>query len=257
MIYKKWYIKKLGYGYIVFSNFILVWLKFKLILYVYVYFLTTMMMKITYVVLSVLIVLFVLRLAWSYFGTRSIEKPATVSSRMLEGGVELREVAGMIQATVLVEWNQRQALNNGFRQLAWYIFGGNAKKQSVAMTAPVAVTKEEDSQPIAMTAPVALQVSDAGQYRVSFMMPQSFTLDALPIPKDENISFVSLPARSYYVWKFSGHANFVRSNKQLVLFKEALRSQDITTNETPILNQYNDPLTIRFMRKNEWRIAVE
>jgi len=60
-------------------------------------------MKIMYVVVSVLVVLLALRLAWSYFGIKSIEKPAILSSRMLEEGVELREVAGMIQATVLVQ----------------------------------------------------------------------------------------------------------------------------------------------------------
>jgi len=125
------------------------------------------------------------------------------------------------------------------------------------MTAPVAVTKEENSQPIAMTAPVALQASDDGQYRVSFMMPQSFTLDTLPTPENDNVSFVSLPARSYYVWTFSGYGNTVRADKQLALFMEALTAQDITTDTTPIFNQYNDPWTIRFMRKNEWWIAVE
>ena len=210
-----------------------------------------------YVVLSLLVVLFGLRLSWSYFSTKSIEKPNTVSSRMLEWGVELREVADMIQATVLVTGNQRQALNNWFRQLAWYIFGDNIAKESVSMTAPVGVTIEENSESISMTAPVVLQTSDDWQYRVSFMMPQKFTLDTLPIPNNKNVSFLSIPGSSYYVWKFSGYSNAVKADKQLELFTNALKSQGIQTSSTPILNQYNDPWTIRFMRKNEWWIAVE
>jgi len=176
---------------------------------------------------------------------------------MLEWGVELREVADMIQATVLVTGNQRQALTNWFRQLAWYIFGDNIAKESVSMTAPVAVTKEKSSQSISMTAPVVLQASDDWQYRVSFMMPQKFTLDTLPKPNNKNVSFVSIPGSSYYVWKFSGYSNAAKADRQLQLFTNALKSQGIETTSAPILNQYNDPWTIWFMRKNEWWIAVE
>jgi len=41
-------------------------------------------------------------------------------------------------------------LNNGFSIVAGYIFGGNTKKESISMTAPVVATSES----ISMTAPV-------------------------------------------------------------------------------------------------------
>ncbi len=214
-------------------------------------------MKTIYIMLVSLLILLWIWLAWSYFGTKNIEKPIVVSSVLLTWGIEVREVAPMIQATVLVTWDQNTAINNWFRQLAGYIFGWNTNKQPVAMTAPVSLTEEApDNTVIAMTSPVALQ-EEGAQYRVSFMMPNSFTLDDLPKPTNNNISFVEVPGKKYYVWKFSGYVNPNRANKQLLLFLGALQSQKIYPTTTPILNQYNDPWTIPFMRTNEWWIEIQ
>lgn len=202
------------------------------------------------IILILLAIGLLARVAWSYFGTRNIEKPKIISSSMMSGWVELREIAPMIQATVISTWSQNQALNNGFRQLAWYIFGANKKKNSIAMTAPVSSSKAET---IAMTAPVGSQKIDQ-QYRISFTMPSSYTLENLPEPINSNIKFEQLPAKSYYVWKFSGLANETRANNQFKLFQQALKDQWIQGLWNPILNQYNDPRTIWFMRVNERRI---
>lgn len=207
-------------------------------------------MVITLIIIGVMLLIWIL---WSYFGTKSIEKPKILSSSMLSDWVELRELAPMIQAIVVVTWSQKLAINNWFRQLAWYIFWSNVVKQSVAMTAPVASSKQNAN--IAMTAPVATQqVWDT--YRISFMMPSKYTIDTLPKPNNTNISFVQLPAKKYYVWKFSWYANESRANMQLAKFKKALNSQHIQSYAEPILNQYNDPWTMPLMRKNEWWIAV-
>ena len=208
-------------------------------------------MKIALIIVGVALLIWIM---WSYFGTRSIEKPKVVSKSMLSGGVELREIAPMIQATVIVTWDQSQAINNWFRQLAWYIFGWNTVKQPVAMTAPVALSKSNTS--IAMTAPVALQ-QQWSTYRVSFMMPSKYTLDTLPKPTNTNISFAQLPSKKYHVWKFSWYANESRAANQLAKFKKALSNQNIQTTAEPILNQYNDPRTMPLMRTNEWWIQVQ
>ncbi len=220
-------------------------------LYLFSFYWYMRLLSIFVIIITILIVVWV---AWSYFGTRSIEKPGIVSSVSLSGWVELREVSPMIEAFVLVDGPQNVALNQWFRQIAWYIFWSNVVKESIAMTAPVSVSK--NNEVIAMTAPVALQ-EDAWKYRVSFMMPNKFSLDTLPEPINENISFEQIPSKKYYVWKFSGYANASKANKQLDLFIAALKEQKLSSSSTPILNQYNDPWTIWFMRKNEWWISVE
>lgn len=122
------------------------------------------------------------------------------------------------------------------------------------MTAPVGVTKTNTT--IAMTAPVSIEKEDKS-YRVSFTMPSKYTLKTLPKPNNSNITFVEIPAKKWYVWKFSGYAKESRANKQLNEFKKVLKEQKITTEGISILNQYNDPWTIPFMRSNEWWIEVK
>lgn len=213
-------------------------------------------MKLIYIFVVLMPIVLVVWVAWSYFGTRFVEKPIIVSSVILSGGVELREVSPMIEAFVLVDGPQNIAINQWFRQLAWYIFGSNTVKEPIAMTAPVSISSApENNEVIAMTAPVALQ-EDAWKYRVSFMMPHTFSLETLPVPTNQNISFEEVPSKKYYVWKFSWYANASRANRQLSLFTSALEKQGLSFSSTPILNQYNDPWTIPFMRKNEWWIEV-
>lgn len=157
-------------------------------------------MKILIIILASLLIIWIL---WSYFGTKNVEKPKVMSSSMITGGIEVRTIAPMIQAVVIVTGSQSQAINNGFRQLAGYIFGGNTVQKPVAMTAPVALsTASDNATSIAMTSPVATQ-QQGGTYRVSFMMPSKYTLATLPKPNNDQISFVELPSKTYYVWKFS------------------------------------------------------
>ena len=157
-------------------------------------------MKILLIILGSLLVIWIL---WSYFGTSNVEKPKIVASKMLTKAIEIRTFAPMIQAVVTVTGSQSQAINNGFRQLAGYIFGGNTVQKPVAMTAPVALSEaSDDATSIAMTAPVATQ-QEGGTYRVSFMMPSKYTLATLPKPNNGQISFVELPSKTYYVWRFS------------------------------------------------------
>lgn len=205
-------------------------------------------MKIALIIWAVLLLL---RLARSLRANSFIETPKITATKQLEKGVELRTLAPMIQASVIVSWTQQQALGNGFRQLAGYIFGGNTNSQSVAMTAPVATSKT-----IAMTAPVATEKRD-NQYRVSFMMPSQYTLETLPTPNNPSVRFEQFPEQRFYVRTFWLRATESRAQTQLEKFQEALTAQWIVTTATPILNQYNDPRTMPRLRTNEWWIAVE
>lgn len=65
-------------------------------------------MKTTIIIVAILLLI---RVAWSYFGTKYIEKPKVLSSKMISGGIELRELAPMIQASVLVSGSQKEAIN--------------------------------------------------------------------------------------------------------------------------------------------------
>ena len=65
------------------------------------------------------------------------------------GDVELRDYPQLIVAEVEVPGERKQAINAGFRMIADYIFGNNAPRQKIAMTAPVT---QQGGEKIAMTA---------------------------------------------------------------------------------------------------------
>jgi DNA gyrase inhibitor GyrI len=206
--------------------------------------------------IGVLSVFIVIWFAWSYFAIKLIESPKIISRTLLTDNIEIHEISSMIQAFVLVDGPQNRAINQWFSQLAAYIFWSNTMKKSISMTAPVAVSQSEANETIAMTTPVSLQ-EYSWMYRVSFMMPAEFSLDDLPTPTNQSISFEEIPSKKYYVWKFRWYATESRSAKQLALFMKSLEESGVSFASSPILNQYNDPWTIPFMRTNEWWIEVE
>ena len=108
----------------------------------------------------------------------------------------------MIAAEAQVEGERKEAINEGFRLIAGYIFGKNKPQEKIAMTAPV---EQQKSQKIAMTAPVEQQGQE-NSWTVRFIMPKSWTMETLPVPSDPRVKLEPLPARRFLVVTFSGLA---------------------------------------------------
>jgi hypothetical protein len=106
----------------------------------------------------------------------AIEEPKYAVS-LHEGAYEVRDYQAAIAAEVSVTGDQRAAARKGFRVLAAYIFGGNRRHQSIAMTAPVA--QERTGEKIAKTAPVSQTQTD-GAWVIRFTMPSAYSLETLP-----------------------------------------------------------------------------
>ena len=89
--------------------------------------------------------------------------------------------------------SMRKSMNSGFRSVAGFIFGGNERRESVAMTSPVRTERVEahPSEKIAMTSPVRTERVEGGgaggAFRVSFVMPRKYKLDTLPTPRDTRV----------------------------------------------------------------------
>ena len=180
------------------------------------------------------------------------EPPFTLVTR--DGAFEVRDYPAQMAAEVAVPGEQKQAANRGFRILAGYIFGGNRRRQSIAMTAPVAMIPGGET--IAMTAPVT-QMGAAGSWVVRFTMPRAYTLETLPAPTDPRVHLRRIPASRVAVLKFSGIAGQRDlDEKSKVLAREA-RAHGLTPTGAPSLAQYDPPWTPWFMRRNEVMIAVE
>ncbi len=109
-----------------------------------------------------------------------------------EGNIEVRAYDPTIVAEVEVHGERMQALNQGFRLIADYIFGNNLSSKKVAMTAPVT---QEAGEKIAMTAPVT-QDGNGDTWKVRFVMPAGYTLESLPKPGNQAVRLIPVPARS-------------------------------------------------------------
>ena len=129
---------------------------------------------------SVLLMTSLMLAGCSVLGKRTAnEPPYKVISE--EGEIEIRQYGEMIVAETVVEGSYGQTSGAAFSRLAGYIFGKNRAKQKIAMTAPV--LQESVSEKISMTAPV-IQERKGNAWIMSFVMPEGYTLETLPVPLD-------------------------------------------------------------------------
>lgn len=182
----------------------------------------------------------------------AVEEPAftTVFSA---GAFEVRAYPSLVVAEVTVAGDQKQAANKGFRRLAGYIFGGNRRRQSIAMTAPVA--QERTGEKIAMTAPVS-QAPDAGGWIVRFTMPSGYTLATLPEPNDPQVRLRGLPAQRVAALRFSGVASERDVAARTSELLAAVKAHHLHAIGPVTLAQYNPPWTPWFMRRNEVMMQI-
>ena len=87
-----------------------------------------------------------------------------------EQNIEIRQYEPMIIAEVEVDGKREDAIRDGFRLLADYIFGNNTVEKSISMTTPV---QQKENQKIAMTTPVQQQLAGKS-WQISFVMPSKY-----------------------------------------------------------------------------------
>ena len=181
----------------------------------------------------------------------NVEKPdyKVVQS---EQNIEIRQYKPMIIAEVEVDGKREDAIRDGFRLLANYIFGNNTVQQIISMTAPV---QQKVNQKIAMTAPVQQQ-SMGKSWRMSFVMPSKYTIDSLPVPNNNRVSLKEILTKKFVVIEFSGtnsNENVTEHENQLMNYIDANQIKIIGS---PKYAFYNAPWTLPFLRRNEVMIEI-
>lgn len=211
------------------------------------------------VTISVVTVLLLGWTAYGYFLVKDIEEPKYEVLNKAEK-LEIRSYSTYLVAEVDVQGEYREAMNQGFRILAGYIFGGNDGNSSIPMTAPVVSSpksKTSDPEPITipMTAPV-LQSESGGSHTISFVMPSTYTLETLPQPKASAIRFREVPERTVAVLSFSGFASEVSVFEKKQEFATALTAKGLTSIGEIQLAQYDPPWSPPWMRRNELMVEI-
>ena len=129
----------------------------------------------------------------------------------------------------------KQGSSKGFSILANYIFGGNDRKQRIAMTSPVAMTLDDNM-------------------RVMFMIPHSLERGDMPLPNEKSIDFVREPEKLLAVLNFGGWSNDRKIAKYKAQLTDALVKEGIQYENKFFIFGYNPQYEI-FNRRNE--VAVE
>ena len=169
-----------------------------------------------------------------------------------EQNIEIRQYDPMIIAEVEVDGKREDAIGDGFRLLADYIFGNNTVQQVISMTAPV---QQKENQKIAMTAPVQQQ-STGKSWRMSFVMPSKYSMDSLPVPNNNRVRLKEILTKKFVVIEFSGtnsNENVTEHENQLMNYIEA---NQIKINGSPKYAFYNPPWSLPFLRRNEVMIEI-
>lgn len=189
------------------------------------------------------------------FGSHAmaIEEPA-FRTVVQEGAYEIRDYPALVVAEVTVAGDQDEAASKGFRLLAGYIFGGNKRRQGIAMTAPEG--QGPASEKIAMTAPVT-QTRNAGEWVVQFTMPSAYSLETPPEPNDPKVHLRVIPPTRFAVLRFSGLASQADVEARIAELAVWMKSRHLRNTSPASLAQYDPPWTLWFLRHNEVMIPTE
>ena len=207
-------------------------------------------------ILIALVALVLLWSAWGFFGSHVEQADYTVEKKM--DGYEIREYPAHIVAQTTVQGSQGDSLNTGFSIVAGYIFGGNTKKESIAMTAPVVAqggTGEKTSENIAMTAPV-MATTEGDSQIISFGMPRSYTLETLPTPNDSRVKIVAVPAKRFAVMQFSWYRSDARVKQMQEKLLSLLARDGVVAKGSTAYAGYNAPWTPPWMSRNEVLVEI-
>jgi effector-binding domain-containing protein len=170
--------------------------------------------------------------------------------------IEIRDYAPKIIAQTDVTGERNEAISQGFRVIADYIFGNNISAQKVSqkieMTAPVL---QQQSETIAMTAPV-LQEGTGNSWSVAFVMPDAYTMETLPKPNNDLVKIINVPEKRFAVIRFTGLASDTSLQNQTEKLKSFIKAHDLKAVSGPAYAFYNPPWTLPFMRRNEVMIEI-
>lgn len=201
------------------------------------------MKKFLSIIVVLLIVLIAAYFGYYYYVMKDVKTPEYSLSKK-QGNIEIRTYPPLLVAEVTTQGSRKEAINQGFKILANFIFGENIK-----MTAPV--VQQASSQKIKMTAPVIQKPVGNNQWQIRFIMPSHYTLKSLPTPKDPRIKVYLQPSEKVVVIRFSGRMTKRNLKHHLEILQNYIQQNNLNIKGKAIYAFYNPPFTLPFIRRNE------
>jgi len=190
-----------------------------------------MKIKAVLIVLGVVIALFLISQFYFMNAQNNIEQYPYKVEKTYEG-FEIRNYEGALFTSVkLATNNYDKASSKGFSILAGYIFGDNSDNEKIAMTSPVAMTLEQNTEML-------------------FLVPKDYTKENLPKPNDKNIEFKEINAKKVAAISFGGWANDDKIATYKSKLIKLLDKENIEYTNKFLFLGYNAPMEV-VNRKNE------
>ena len=169
-----------------------------------------------------------------------------------EQNIEIRQYPPLIIAEVKTAGSRQDAIGDGFRILADFIFGNNEGEKQLSMNGPI---RQQEGIKIAMTAPVQQEQTDT-EWAISFIMPSKFSIDTIPNPINDRIKIIQIPSKRYAVITFSGRsteANLTKHTNELEIYMNGSSYSKVGNAKYAF---YNPPWTLPFLRRNEVQFEI-
>ena len=170
------------------------------------------------------------------------------------GAIEIRDYDRKIIAETEVSGTREDAIRQGFRIIADYIFGKNISSGKMAMTAPV---MQKSGEKTAMTAPVMQEGKSSGPWKVSFIMSSSYTIETLPRPSNNAVILKQIEAKRYAVIRFSGSPTQEKLISEQAQLEHFIAQKNLKALSAPTYAFFNPPWTLPLLRRNEIMIEVD
>ena len=147
---------------------------------------------------------------------------------------EIRFYHSSLKAKVVSE----RSANGNFYKLFQFISGNNSKGEKIAMTTPVYMKDEENSN------------------TMEFVMPSSYNIESISKPNDESIEIYESEAKYFACVRYGGYSNSGKFNMHSKKLIEKLSELNIKTVGDLFYVSYNSPYKV-FNRRNEVMIEIE
>jgi len=169
-----------------------------------------------------------------------------------EGDFEVRAYPDIVVAETMVTGPRKEALSQGFRALAGYIFAKSRDGEELPMTVPVL---QDSGQAIAADGMMFDDTAE-GRWRVRFVMPEGREPGDLPEPPP-GIELVEVPARRVAAIKFAGVADDDRLIEQEDLLRGWLQRRGEHVSREPEYAFYNSPMIPPPLRRSEVLLPLD
>ena len=202
------------------------------------------------------------------------------------GDLEIRVYSACwVAETTVTDASWDEALREGFRRLARYIFGrnhpspfqpnrlgttdpvrpaaalrtddGNDSGYVIPMPVEVVARPPRPADKLAMTAPVNVATHEDRSYTIVFNLPFDRTLASLPAPDDERVRLERRPRRRVAVLRYRGGRSGPRVAEKFAELLRRVRAERLPYRGSPEYAGYDPPSTLPFLRRNEVWVELE